>query len=158
MNMSILKYCYIKSESGKEATQREKLFKGLSNISGRQALSQLKTKLILAELKKSKITERDIDIAKRLHEQYPEYFSTNPETTRRRVSLARSNAGREKKANEFDKEQVIFHAKQIIKNNPNIHNVSWLTEQLRNQKLPNYSFNYLHKVISELKKFGGINL
>lgn len=158
MNISTLKKSLTKSDCEKGDTLKRRQQKGLLNISGRAALSQLKTKLILKELRKSKITDSDVDIAKRLHEQYPEYFSTNPETTRRRVSLARSNAGREKKANEFDKEQVIFHAKQIIKNNPNIHNVSWLTEQLRNQKLPNYSFNYLHKVISELKKFGGINL
>lgn len=114
----------------------------------------MKTKLILKELKKSKVTDRDIEISKRLHEQYPEYFSVDAETTRRRISSARSNAGREKKANEFEKEQVIYNAKQIIKNNPNVHNVSWLVEQLRIQKLPNYSFNYLHKIVRELKQTG----
>ncbi len=154
MNISTLKKFCIKSGSEKEATQRKKLFSGLSNTSGRQALSQLKTKLILKELKKSKITDRDIDLAKRLHKQYPDVFFTDPETTRRRISLVRSNAGREKKANEFDKEQVIYNAKQIIKNNPNVHNVSWLVEQLRIQKLPNYSFNYLHKIVRELKQTG----
>lgn len=154
MNMSISKKFCTKSGSEKEGTQSRKLYKGLSNTSGRQALSQLKTKLILKELKKSKITDRDIDIAKRLHKQYPEYFSVDAETTRRRISSARSNMGREKKANEFEKEQVIYNAKQIIKNNPNVHNVSWLVEQLRIQKLPNYSFNYLHKIVRELKQTG----
>ena len=154
MNMNTSKKFCTKSGSEKEGTQSRKLYNGLSNTSGRQALSQLKTKLILKELKKSKITDRDIDIAKRLHEQYPEYFSVDAETTRRRISFARSNAGREKKANELEKEQVIHNAKQIIKNNPNVHNVSWLVEQLRIQKLPNYSFNYLHKIVRELKQTG----
>ena len=154
MNITSLKKSLTKFDYGKGATrkmkQQEKSWSDLS----REGLSKMKTKLILKELKESKITDRDSDLAKRLHKQYPDVFFTDPETTRRRVSLARSNMGREKKANEFDKEQVIYNAKQIIKNNPNIHNVSWLVEQLRIQKLPNYSFNYLHKIVRELKQTG----
>lgn len=154
MNMTSLKKSLTKFDYGKGATRKKKQQEKSWSTLSREALSKMKTKLILKELKKSKITDRDIDIAKRLHEQYPEYFSVDAETTRRRISFARSNAGREKKANELEKEQVIHNAKQIIKNNPNVHNVSWLVEQLRIQKLPNYSFNYLHKIVRELKQTG----
>ena len=116
----------------------------------------MKSKLITKELKKSKITERDIDIAYRLHEQYPDVFFIDPETTRRRISLVRSRAGRNKRSNIFDKEQVINECKKVIANNPNVHNISWLVDQLRNQSLPNYSVSYLCGLIGQLKRMGDI--
>jgi len=154
--MGSLKKSLTKSDCEKEGTPKKKQPKGLLNISGRVALSQMKTKLIAKELKKSKITERDIDIANRLHKQYPDVFFTDPETTRRRISLVRSMAGRNKRSNIFDKEQVINECKKVIANNPNVHNISWLVDRLRSQSLPNYSHSYLHGLIGQLKRMGDI--
>ena len=154
--MSISNKSLTKSDCGKEATQKKRQPKGLLNISGRLALSQRKSKLIIKELKKSKITERDIDIAYGLHEQYPDVFFNDPETTRRRISLVRSRAGRNKRSNIFDKEQVISECKKIIAQNPNVHNISWLVDRLRSQSLPKYSVSYLHGLIGQLKRMGDI--
>lgn len=154
--MSTLNKSLTKSDCGKEATRKKRQLKGLLNISGRVALSQMKSKLITKELKKSKITERDIDIAYRLHKQYPDVFFIDPETTRRRISLVRSRAGRNKRSNIFDKEQVINECKKVIANNPNVHNISCLVDWLRNQSLPNYSVSYLSGIIGNLKRMGDI--
>ena len=146
------KYC-TKSGYVKEATPSMKQFNGLLNISGREALSNLKDKLIKEELKKSKIIDRDVDIAKRLIAKHFLVFGKKVETLRRRISLVRSEQGRTAKANTENKRLVVAAAKKIIKQNPNNHNCSHLAELLM-QEQSNYSFSYLYGLILDLKKFG----
>lgn len=153
MTMSTLNKSLTKSDCGKEATRKKRQLKGLLNISGRVALSNLKDKLIKEELKKSKIIDRDVDIAKRLIAKHFLVFGKKVETLRRRISLVRSEQGRTAKANTENKRLIVAAAKKIIKQNPNNHNCSHLAELLM-QEQSNYSFSYLYGLILDLKKFG----